>query len=330
MKYLVIDLANTFSRARHSAHRASDLETKVGFALHVTLSSINSAWRDHRADHVVVCLEGRSWRKDFYKPYKANRVVDKAALTPAEVEEDQMFWQALDELRAFFIEKTNVTVLQNSILEADDLIAGFIRTHPNDQHIIISTDTDFYQLLSENVKQYNGVQQELHTIEGVFNYKGKPIVDKKTGEPKIPNPQWALFEKIIRGDTSDNIFSAYPGVRTKGSKNKVGLLEAFADRNAKGFSYTNLMMQRWTDHNGQEHRVLDDFERNRTLIDLNAQPDHIKEIINETIKEGCNQKARPMIGIQFMKFCSKHQLTKISDNAAEYTKFLSAEYRDAS
>ena len=39
----------------------------------------------------------------------------------------------------------------------------------------------------------------------------------------------------MRGDTSDNVFSAYPGVRTKGTKNKVGLLEAYAERKSKGF-----------------------------------------------------------------------------------------------
>ena len=42
-----------------------------------------------------------------------------------------------------------------------------------------------------------------------------------------------LFEKCMRGDTSDNVFSAYPGVRTKGTKNKVGLIEAYEDKGLK-------------------------------------------------------------------------------------------------
>ena len=60
MKYLLIDTANTFFRARHSAHRASDSWTKVGFALHVTLMSINKVARRFGADHVIFALEGRS------------------------------------------------------------------------------------------------------------------------------------------------------------------------------------------------------------------------------------------------------------------------------
>ena len=327
MRYLIVDTANTFFRARHSAHRQSDTWDKLGFAIHVTLSSVNKAWRDQKADHVVFCLEGRSWRKDFYEPYKKNRAVARAALTETEAEEDRLFWEAFDDLKIFLTEKTNCTVLQHAELEADDLIAGFIQSHPDDHHTIVSSDSDFYQLLAPNVNQYNGIADELHTLEGILDKRGKLVIDKKTKEPKkIPDPAWILFEKCMRGDASDNVFSAYPGVRTKGSKNKVGLLEAYDDRDKKGFNWNNLMLQRWTDHNGAEHRVLDDYNRNVTLVDLTAQPDAIKARIAETIAVGCVQRTRPMIGGQFLKFCGKYELTKLSDHAAQYSDFLSAEY----
>ena len=304
MHYLIVDTANTFFRARHSAHRQADTWDKLGFAIHVTLASVNKAWRDQKADHVVFCLEGRSWRKDFYEPYKKNRAVARAALTEKEAEEDRLFWQAFDDLKTFLGEKTNCTVLRHENLEADDLIAGFIQAHPEDQHTIISTDTDFYQLLADNVNQYNGVSDELHTLQGIFDKKGKLVIDKKTKEPKvIPDPKFILFEKCMRGDPTDNVFSAYPGVRTKGSKNKVGLIEAYADMDKKGFNWNNLMLQSWTDHNGEEHKVLDDYLRNKTLVDLTAQPDDVKAKIAETIAAGSVRLNRPMIGAQFLKFC---------------------------
>ena len=54
------------------------------------------------------------------------------------------------------------------------------------------------------------------THEGYFDDKGRPVIDKKTKEPKpAPVPDFMLFEKCMRGDTSDNVFSAYPGVRTE-------------------------------------------------------------------------------------------------------------------
>lgn len=330
MKYLLVDTANTFFRARHAAHRQSDTWDKLGFAIHVTLSSINKAFREHKADHVVICLEGRSWRKDFYTPYKANRAVARAALTEKEQEEDALFWETFDALKTFLSEKTNCTVVRHEQLEADDLIAGWIQSHPSDEHVIISTDTDFHQLLAENVIQYNGVADETHTINGIFDKKGAAVIDKKTKEPKtIPDPKWILFEKCMRGDPTDNIFSAYPGVRKVGSKNKIGLQEAFADKENKGFAWNNLMLQRWVDHNDVEHRVLDDYERNRVLVDLSAQPDDIKVHIAETIASNAVPKAIPQIGVHFLKFCGKYELTKISDNAQSYINFLTSAYPES-
>jgi len=327
MKYLLIDTANTFFRARHSAHRASDTEERVGFAIHVTLASINKAFRDQKANHVIFCLEGRSWRKDYYEPYKKNRQVARQALTESEAKEDEAFWQAFDDLNSFIIDKTNCTTLQHPELEADDLIAGWIQSHPDDEHIIVSSDTDFYQLLSNNVKQYNGISDELHTIDGIFDKKGQRVLDKKTKEPKvIPDPEYILFKKCMRGDPTDNIFSAFPGVREKGTRNKVGLLEAFEDRKSKGYSWNNLMLQRWVDHNEQEHRVLDDYERNRILVDLTAQPDDVKVKIAETIAHGQQPKSVQQIGTKFLKFCGKYDLVKLSENATTIAEWMNAGY----
>ena len=329
MKYLLIDTANTFFRARHSAYRAASPEEKVAFAMHVTLASINKCWRDQQANHVIFCLEGRSWRKDFYEPYKKNRTVARQALTETEAEEDKMFWEAFDNINEFVREKTNCTTLQHPNLEADDLIAGWIQSHPNDEHVIVSSDSDFYQLLAENVNQYNGISDELHTLKGIFNKKGERVLDKKTKEPKvIPDPEYLLFKKCMRGDSSDNVFSAFPGVREKGSRNKVGLLEAFADKKKKGFNWNNLMLQRWVDHNEVEHRVLDDYNRNCTLVDLTAQPEDVKVQIAETIAEGMSVKQKQMIGAQFLKFCGKYNLVKLGDNAAAMAHWMSASYPD--
>ena len=326
MTYILVDTANTFFRARHVIN--GDADIKLGMAFHITLNSIKKAWQDFGGTHVVFCLEGRSWRKDHYKPYKAQRAASRAAHTEREAEEEKVFWEAFDTFKEFVTEKTNCTVLQNSRLEADDLIAGWIQTHPNDKHVIISTDTDFVQLIAPNVKQYNGVMETTITHEGIFDAKGKRVIDKKTQEPKaIPDPQWLLFEKCMRGDTSDNVFSAYPGVREKGTKNKVGLREAYGDRDSKGYNWNNMMLQRWTDHNGEEHRVLDDYERNRVLIDLSAQPAEIKTIIAETIATATSaNKNISQVGIRLIKFCNLYDLKKISDQAQAYAEPLNARY----
>lgn len=324
--FILIDFANLFFRARHVVR--GNTEDKIGLSIHTTLSSIRKAWRDFKGDHVIFCLEGRSWRKDYYSQYKKQRSDARAALNAREAEEEKVFWETFDEFKNFITHKTNCTVLQHSQLEADDLIAGWIQNHSNDNHVIISTDGDFAQLVSQNVKQYNGVTGVTTTHEGYFDEKGKHVVDSKTKKTKsAPDPEWLLFEKCIRGDKSDNIFPAYPGVREKGTKNKVGLRDAFADRKSKGYNWNNLMLQRWTDHEGIEHRVLDDYNRNVILCDLTAQPLEIKEIIRQTIQNTAHaEKNVSQVGIRLLKFCSEYDLQKITEQIQSYAEPLNSRY----
>ena len=326
MKYVLVDTANTFFRARHVVR--GDLDTKVGMAFHITLNSVKKAWEDFNADHIVFCLEGRSWRKDHYAPYKANRKETRDAMNPSQAQEEKIFWETFDAFKDFVTDKTNCTVMQHPELEADDLIAGWVQHHPNDEHVIISTDGDFAQLISPTVTQYNGVSNTIITHEGYFDdKKKKPVIDKKTGlEKPAPNPDYMLFEKCMRGDTSDNVFSAFPGVRTKGTKNKVGLIEAFEDKDNKGFNWNNMMLQRWTDHEGVEHRVLDDYQRNVVLCDLTAQPGNIRSIINDVIEDSMVTKEVTQVGLRLMKFCAKHDMQRIADNVQLYAEPLNARY----
>jgi 5'-3' exonuclease len=325
-KYALIDLANTFFRARHIASRSSTAEEKIGMALHLTLASTNQVVKRFGIGHVVVCTEGRSWRKDFYAPYKKNRVVDTLSQTVAEVEENKLFWETYEAFTTFLREKTNCSVLRDPKAEADDLIARFIHLHPEDEHFIISTDTDYLQLITPKVKQYSGVTGELITLEGYFDDKDRPVKDKEKNPKLLEDPQFLLFKKCMRGDATDNVFSAFPGVREKGSSKKAGLIEAYADRTKQGFDWNNMMLQRWTDHDGNEVRVRDAYERNRVLIDLTAQPEEVKQSVDKHIREGVRRTTIPQVGIHFMKFCGKYDLQKISTNAETYAKWLNSPY----
>jgi 5'-3' exonuclease len=326
MKYVLIDTANTFFRARHVASRNSDPSEKVAMALHLTFSSVNQAVRRYGIDQVVFCLEGRSWRKDVYEPYKKNRIVDAMSVTEAEKEESEMFWQTYEAFTTFLREKTNVTVLRHPQAEADDMIARFIHLHPDDTHYIISTDTDYDQLITDKVFRYNGVEGQLVTLNGYFKENGNPVLDKEKNPKLLEDPEYLLFKKIIRGDAGDNVFTAYPRAPEKGSKNRVGIREAFEDRHKQGYNYNNFMLQRWTDHNNVEQRVRDCYERNKMLIDLKAQPDHIKEACDASIKESVSTTHVSQVGIHFMKFCARYDLAKILEQAETYSKWLNATY----
>ena len=324
MTHILVDTANTFFRARHVIK--GDASEKIGMAIHIMMNSVKKAWQDFDGSHVIFCLEGRSWRKDHYAPYKRNRKDAVDALTQKEKEENDLFWECYDDFCKFITEKTNVTVLQNSRVEADDLIARWIDKHPTDSHVIVSTDKDLNQLVKLNVKQYNGVTEQTITHEGWFDKKGLPVIDKKTKPAKTsPDIEWIIFEKSMRGDPSDNIFSAYPGVRTKGTKNKIGLKEAFADRKQKGYTWNNLMLSKWVDPEGNEHRVLEDYERNKLLVDLHAQPEEIVQELDQTIDQAKAQnKSIDQVGVRFMKFCAKYDLNRISEQAQLYVEPFNA------
>ena len=62
-------------------------------------------------------------------------------LTVTESEEDTAFWEIFDEFKDFVTNKTNCTVMQHKQLEADDLIAGWVQAHPNDNHVLLLAPT---------------------------------------------------------------------------------------------------------------------------------------------------------------------------------------------
>lgn len=327
--YILLDSANLYHRSKHVASRKADLDSKIGLAFSIIMNSVRLCYHKFQAEHVVFFLEGNSWRKEFYPPFKAHRRVAQQAKSVREQEEDAIMFKAYDNLTTFLETKTNVTMMRHPEAEGDDMIALFIEQHPNDTHIIVSGDSDFQQLLAPNVKIYDGVQNRIITTDGVFNDDKNMtrVLDKKTKKPlSAPDPEWVIFEKCVRGETGDNIFSAYPGARMKGTKNKVGVLDAYNDRNSGGYYWNNFMLQRWIDHNGIEHVVKTDYERNRTLIDLRLQPPDKRESFIATIKERSVPKQNKNVGIHFLRWCGEWDLKRLSDTPDDLVKILGKPY----
>lgn len=347
--YLIVDLSNMAHRMLHGTQGTIDI--KAGMALHITLNALRASWKKFKADHIVFCLEGRSWRKDVYKEYKAQRIVQQATLSKKEREDNELFFSTFDTFMDFIREKTNATVLQCPTAEADDMIARWIQVHPDDSHIIISSDRDFFQLLTDKVKMYDGVRGWTISTDGYFDDKDQPVVVKKninvtdkTGKKTKkavsvamdkPDPEYALFTKIIRGDASDNIMSAFPGVRENGSAKKPGIKEAYEDRHARGFNWNNFMLQEWNKLIGADEdgnpltkrvRVLDEFNFNKQLVDLTQQPQEVKLAMDETIYTAVSKDKVSMVGIWFLRFTEEMSLFNIGKNPTDYAAMLSAPY----
>lgn len=333
-KYIVVDAANLFFRCIYGA--SGDSYAKAGLALHIILRSIKKVWREHKADHIVFALEAKSWRYEVFPKYKAHRKVLAQLKTAREQEDDMVYRETLDEFINFLKTKTNTTVLQCNRVEGDDFIARWVQNHPEDEHVIISGDTDFIQLLAPNVNIYDGVKDITIKQDGVYNAEGAPLkfslksdgklkvgeeLDLVNNDFEIEEAWWerALFMKCIRGDAGDGIFTAYPRVR----ENK--LKAAWEDRKEQGYNWNNLMLQTWKDGD-DEVRVVDRYNFNKGLIDLTLQPDDVKEVMDQAIIEAVSKPATSGVGIHFLRFCEKNGLVNISKEAKDHTGYLNAPY----
>lgn len=92
--FILVDTMNMFHRSRHAAARNADIDMKIGMAFHIMMNSVKAVYQKFNADHAVFCLEGRSWRKEFYKPYKAQRKILQQSKSIREQEEDKILFEA--------------------------------------------------------------------------------------------------------------------------------------------------------------------------------------------------------------------------------------------
>jgi 5'-3' exonuclease len=148
---------------------------------------------DKKANPILVvgkdCKRENIWRMDLFPQYKANRVYDNGFMG------GPFFKMAYEE--GLFQQGGAKAILRHPKLEADDCIAISVRyvltKYPECQIYIITSDKDYLQLNAHNVNLYN------------LAYKNIAENASSTG-----NPQNDLEIKIIMGDTSDNIPSAFP------------------------------------------------------------------------------------------------------------------------
>lgn len=340
--FILTDASNLFYRQIKMTSPAADIDSKIGIALHMILQSTKKEFRKWNGDHLVFFMEGHCWRKKVYKGYKADRKVLFAKQSKQDQEEHTQMVTAFDDFVGYLRDKTNVTVVRNEHAEADDMIYNWILAHPNDQHILISSDSDFFQLLRfPNVMLYDPVKNIQIRQDSVCDDNGNKLSFTVTSTAKIKvgpadpdfvcEKEWynyAVFLKCIRGDKTDNIFSAFPGVREKGSRTSVGIRDAYEDRVNKGYDWNNFMLNKFQHHDGTEHLVRDDYEFNEMLIVFDHIPADIKAGCQQSITEAIVDKNITAVdlGHQFMRFCNKWELIKISENSKDFMPMLKSKY----
>lgn len=313
--YLVFDISNLLYRT-FFVQRQEDDETLAGLATHTALVMLNKYFKQHKPDKVVMAFDRKSWRKDYTaseaciskKPYKGNRRQD---MTPAQEIKYRKFLEHMKEFESLIATQTTIITLVEDTLEADDLIAGFCQVESGDdvRITIISTDSDLLQLI-----KYPNVQ--------VIS----PATDKvQTLSDFDEDPVYYVFQKCIRGDSTDNVQSAFPRVR------EARIKKAYVDP----FERVQLMKEQWTapgpvilKEDGTEEAttvtfvVEDLFRENEILINLEKQPSAIRERILRSVVEALD-KERKFSLFHMLKFIGKYNLTKIKESIDSYVPMLS-------
>ena len=160
--------------------------------------------------HIAVLFDGEyvSSRTELAPDYKGNRA-DYSQMA----EEDTPFSQLPDIFAA--LDCLEICHRETSVCEADDWIAGYAKRYGTElEVIIVSQDSDFFQLITDHVQilRYRG--------EKTLRCDAEYIREKLAIAPK----QYAAF-KSLTGDTADNIC----GVNGIGPKTAAALMEQFGD-----------------------------------------------------------------------------------------------------
>ncbi len=149
---------------------------------------------------VVWDSPGKTVRHELFEAYKATRQA-----VPSD-----LFQQK--ELIKEFADLIGLKQYAVTGIEADDLLASLARELSTTGHpvVIISSDKDLGQLVTENVKLYDPFKDKILDVEALEKAYGFPLT-------KLP------FYYALVGDASDNI----PGVRGIGPKTATTLVQQF-------------------------------------------------------------------------------------------------------
>jgi hypothetical protein len=229
---------------------------------HMVMNSIrmyNVKFKEEYGELVICADDKKYWRRDLFPYYKASR--KKAR------EESPLDWNLIfeslnkirDELKEYFPYK----VIQVDKTEADDIIATLCHEHgvylkndATEKILILSSDKDFLQLQKfVNVEQYSPMQKKFL---------------------RESNPERFLREHILKGDTGDGI------------PNFLSPDDVFVTEGTRQKPVTEKKLNIWVSQNPTDfcdERMLRNFRRNESLIDLSKVPAEYSNKILDAYRE---------------------------------------------
>lgn len=203
--FLILDSNSILHRAYHALPPLRTKEGTIVNAVYGFLLVFFKVIKEFDPSFIVACFDfpAKTFRHEKFKDYKAKR-------PPTPQDLIHQIFIVKEALKSF-----NVPSFEKEGFEADDLIGTIIKKAPSHlKKIIISGDSDLFQLLKNNVKIYflkKGVKNTILYDEKKFReeYQIFPI-------------QLVDFKSLV-GDASDNV----PGVKGIGKETALKLLKKY-------------------------------------------------------------------------------------------------------
>tara|TARA_B100001094_G_C18134119_1_gene773993 strand:- start:504 stop:1331 length:828 start_codon:yes stop_codon:yes gene_type:complete len=245
---LLLDANNLIYRARYSAKYAREGDAAIIYSF---FRSLRPLIEKFDPDVCYFVRDGAPVdRLDILPEYKGNRIR----------EHDENFFSQKREIENLVDSFFPIAVCRDLNLEADDLIAYLVlEKHEEDKCVVVSSDTDFIQLLQEhnNCELYN------------------PITKKMREAPEYDYLTW----KSLRGDGSDNI----PGIPRVGDKT--------AEKLARDLNKLSGFLEK-------EESNKEIYERNRSLIRF-RRPKDVSEIFMGNVEPDFDKVKERFLELNF-------------------------------
>jgi 5'-3' exonuclease len=270
-KILLVDGQNLLMRSYFAAKSKMSNNGVVTGGLVIFVNYLSKYIKDLDPDKTMICwdLGGSDYRRKLFPAYKASRTYSDT---------DVHIWDLANE----FLDVVHIPHLAMQGVEADDLIAYYVRTSDRkDQITICSGDKDFLQLLSPRVDILIPGDDERWT----------PFRFRAVHKCK-PN-QWGLV-LAMAGDTADNV----PGIPGIGVKTAVKLLTKYDGsleqilKNEKKFAFQG-----------------ETVERNFKLIDLINPGPELKLAPIPMFNPVKAEKSGDLD--QIIEFCNQHAMIRL-------------------
>lgn len=181
MTILILDGQNLLHRAR-SGFQLGSYNVVFNF-----FRSLKPLIEKFKPSKVYFTLEGHPQKRyDLLPSYKANRIVDQTTDAGQQKQKSlEDFFRQKDVIVNLMAQYFPICIVRHPHYEADDVIYNIIDTNQAAEYVVVSTDSDFTQLLQQfdKVKLYN------------------PVTKKFVVAPEYDYVLW----KALNGDPTDNI-----------------------------------------------------------------------------------------------------------------------------